>query len=138
MIPGGEVYPFSLMNPVAGVLGFLPLLPISLSFKQASVAGLGLLDTAATVNVLPHDIGLKLGAVWDQQTTTVQLTGNLASVEARGLIVTGTVGQFPAARLVFAWAKVNTVPLILGHVNFFLEFNAYFSRSSGFFEIKPK
>jgi hypothetical protein len=41
-------------------------------------------------------------------------------------------------RVVFAWAQVNTVPVILGQVNFFLEFDACFSRSSGVFELKPK
>ncbi len=138
MIPGGEAYPFISMNPAAGLLGMLPVLPISLVLQQQSVAVLGLLDTAATVNVLPHDIGLQLGAVWEQQTTPVKLTGNLASVEARGLIVSGTVGRFPPVRLVFVWAQVNTVPVILGQVNFFLEFDAYFSRSSGVFEVKPK
>lgn len=39
-----------------GVLGRLPLLPISLVLRQQTVAVLGLLDTAATVNGLP-DVG---------------------------------------------------------------------------------
>lgn len=134
MIPGSEAYPFVPMNPAVGLLGFLPLLPITLTLQQQSAAVLGLLDTAATVSVLPYDIGLQLGAIWDQQTTPVQLTGNLASV----LVVSGTVGKFPSVLLVFAWARVNTVPIILGQVNFFLEFDAYFSRSSGVFEVKPK
>jgi hypothetical protein len=138
MIPGAEVYPFVPMSPAAGALGLLPLLPISLELQRRSVSVLGLLDTAATVSVLPHDVGLQLGAVWEQQTTTVQLTGNLAAVEARGLIVAATVGRFPPVRLVFAWARVNAIPVILGQVNFFLEFDAYFSRSSGVFEVKPK
>lgn len=29
MIPGGETYPFALLNPSAGVLGLMPLLPIT-------------------------------------------------------------------------------------------------------------
>lgn len=138
MIPGGETYPFALLNPSAGVLGLMPLLPITLALQQQSVAVLGLLDTAAAVNVLPYDIGLQLGAVWEQQTTAVRLTGNLAAVEARGLVVWGMVGRFSPVRLVFAWAQANTVPVILGQANFFLEFDAYFSRSSGIFEVKPK
>jgi hypothetical protein len=114
------------------------MLPLTLMCGQQAVSVMGLLDTAATGNVLPYDVGVQLGADWSQQTTTVQLTGNLASIEARGLILLGTVGRFPPVRLAFAWAKVNTVPLLPGQVNFFLEFDAYFSRSRGVFEGKPK
>ena len=63
----------------------MPLLPLRLELPAHSVSVLGLLDTASAVNVLPLDIGFQLGAVWDDQKTTVQLTGNLASVPARGL-----------------------------------------------------
>jgi len=138
VIPGAEQYPYVQVDPAAGPLGLMPYLPLTLTFKQQSVSVMGLPDTGATVNVLPYDVGLQLGAVWDQQTVVVQLTGNLASVEARGLILLGTVGRFPPVHLAFAWAKVNSVPLLLGQVNFFLEFDAYFSRSRGVFEIKPK
>ena len=116
----------------------MPLLPLSLRLGQATVAISGLLDTAAAVNVLPYAIGIQLGAAWDRQTTSVQLTGNLAAVEARGLVVEGIVGQFPPVQLVFAWTQANTIPVLLGQVNFFLEFDAWFSRSQGVFEIKPK
>jgi hypothetical protein len=138
MIPGGESYPFLPTNPSAGPLSLMPLLPLSLELPTKSVAVLGLLDTASAINVLPHDIGLQLGAVWSQQTMAVQLTGNLASVPARGLLVSAKVGKFPPVRLAFAWAQTSNVPLILGQLNFFAEFDAYFSRSSAIFEVKPK
>ncbi len=126
------------MNLAAGPLGLMPLLPLRLEMPPHSVAVLGLLDTASAVNVLPYDVGVQLGAVWAHQTTSVQLTGNLASVPARGLLVSAIVGRFPPVRLAFAWAQTNTIPLILGQVNFFAEFDAFFSRASGIFEIKPK
>jgi hypothetical protein len=138
MIPGGETYPYLPMNLAAGPLGLMPLLPLRLEMLPHSVAVLGLLDTASAVNVLPYDVGVQLGAVWAQQTTSVHLTGNLASVPARGLLVSAIVGRFPPVRLAFAWAQTNTIPLILGQVNFFAEFDAFFSRASGIFEIKPK
>src|SRR5438552_10636116 len=84
MIPGSETYPFLPTNPAAGPLGLMPLLPLRLELPPHSLAVLGLLDTASAVNVLPYDVGLQLGAIWNQQTTAVQLTGNLASVPARG------------------------------------------------------
>jgi hypothetical protein len=138
VIPASEQYPYISLNPAAGPIGLLPYLPSTRTLQKQSVPVLGFLDTAATVNVLPNDIGLQLGAVWSQQTTVVQLTGNLASVTARGLVVRATVGQFPPIVLAFAWAQANTVPLLLGEVNFFMDFDAYFSRSRGIFEVKPK
>jgi hypothetical protein len=138
MIPGSETYPFLPISPAAGPLGLMPLLPLRLELPPHAITVLGLLDTASAVNVLPYDVGLRLGAVWAQQITSVQLTGNLATVPARGLVVSATVGRFPPVRLAFAWAQVSTIPLILGQVNFFAEFDAYFSRSTGIFEVKPK
>jgi len=66
------------------------------------------------------------------------LTGTLARLEARGLILSARVGQFTPVRLAFAWTQSNDVPLILGQINFFLEFDVFFSRSQLFFEVRPK
>ncbi len=112
-------------------------MPIILQAAQ-TVAVSALLDTGAAVNVLPYNIGLQLGFIWDQQTTTVELTGNLASVEARVILITATVAQFPPVRLAFAWAKQDTIPVILGQVNFFMEFDICFFRSRAQFEVKPR
>jgi hypothetical protein len=66
------------------------------------------------------------------------LSGNLAACEARALIVSAVVGNFPAARLAFAWARTDAVPVLLGQVNFFMEFDVCFYRSRSFFEVRPK
>ena len=79
-----------------------------------------------------------MGAVWEQQTAAVQLSGNLAACEARVLVVSAIVGNFPAVRLAFAWARTDAVPILLGQVNFFLEFDVCFFRSRSIFEIRPK
>lgn len=113
------------------------MMPITLQAAQ-TVAVSALLDTGAAVNVLPYNIGLQLGFIWDQQTTTVELTGNLSSVEARVVLITATVAQFPPVRLAFAWTKQDTIPVILGQVNFFMEFDICFFRSRAIFEVKPK
>jgi len=98
----------------------------------------GLLDTGATVNVLPYQVGLDLGAVWEQASVPVQLTGNLAQFEARALIVSALVGRFAPVRLVFAWTQATNVPVLLGQVNFFMEFDVCFYRSQLAFEVRPK
>jgi hypothetical protein len=132
-----ESYPFVERDPTLGVASLAPFLPISLLGPQ-SVSVLGLLDTGATVNVLPYAIGEQLGAVWEQQTTPMTLSGNLAACEARALIVSAVVGKFPTVRLAFAWAKTDAVPVLLGQVNFFMEFDVCFYRSRSWFDVRPK
>jgi hypothetical protein len=138
MMPQAQQFPFLALNPTAGSVGLFPILPLQLAIGSQTVSVLGLLDSGALVNVLPHDLGLQLGADWDQQSTHVQLTGNLAQYEARGLVVTATVAALPPVHLVFAWTKSNIVPLLLGQMNFFLEFDVCFFRARGIFEVKPK
>ena len=75
---------------------------ITLIYQERSVAVSGLLDTGAMVNVLPYQMGVDLGAVWDQQTTRLRLTGNLAQLEAQELLVSAVVGKFAPVRLAFA------------------------------------
>ena len=116
----------------------LPFLPMILTYQGRSVSISGLLDTGATVNVLPYDLGMALGAVWEQLPTSVQLTGNLGGYEARSLIVSATVEPFTPVKLVFAWTQHRHVPVILGQMNFFREFDVYFFGSQSVFEIAPK
>lgn len=130
-------FPYVQRDPLARATGLAPMLPITLQ-GNGSVDVQGLLDTGASVNVLPHQIGLDLGAVWDQQTHLIPLTGNLSQYEARVLFLTGIVWTFPPVKLAFAWTKADHVPLLLGQVNFFMEFNVCFFRSQGHFEIQPK
>ena len=78
------------------------------------------------MNVLPYSVGTELGYVWERQTTALSLTGNLAQYEARVVLVQAVVGQFEQAQLMFAWTQATNVPLILGQVNFFMEFDVCF------------
>jgi len=138
MLVKAQRFSFTEINKSLRAASSLPYLPLTLRYQSTSLPVSGLLDTGATVNVLPYDIGRRLGVVWDQQTTPVHLTGNLARFEARALVVSATVGEFAPVRLAFAWTRANNVPLILGQVNFFLEFDVCFFRSQKIFEVKPK
>ena len=113
----------------------LPTIPITLSHAGFSVIANALLDTGSAVNLLPYDIGLQLGAIWEEQTVRLPLAGNLASVEARGVFVLVQIGNLEAVRLAFAWAQSSQVPLILGQTNFFREFDVCFQRSRCTIEI---
>jgi hypothetical protein len=108
----------------------LPTIPIILSYANSSISANALLDTGSTVNVLPYDIGLQLGAIWDNQTVRLPLAGNLAKVEARGLFVQVQIGNLEPVRLAFAWVETSNVPLILGQTNFFREFDVCFERTA--------
>jgi hypothetical protein len=133
-----ERYPFIPSDAALGEASFRPYLPLTLSYQKGSVTASGLLDTGATVNVLPHLLGVELGYEWERQTTALSLTGNLAQYEARVVLVQAIVGQFEPVPLVFAWTQAANVPLILGQVNFFMEFNVCLYRSQLQFEITPK
>jgi hypothetical protein len=137
-MPDAERFPFVEMRPYLGEASRLPYLPISLSFQGRTMSVSGLLDTGSAVNVLPYDVGLRLGAVWEQQTIRVRLSGSLAAEEARALVVSATVGRFPSVPLAFAWTRSNVVPVILGQVNFFLEFDVCFFRAQSAFEVKRR
>jgi len=133
-----EQFPFVEMDPAVGAISRMPLLPLMLSRDQQNVTVTGLLDTGAAVNVLPHSLGVQLGAVWEQQTIPVRLTGNMAGIEARVLLVTCQVGHFAPVRLAFAWAYSDAMPVLLGQTNFFQEFDVCFFRARSIFEIRPK
>lgn len=110
----GERYPFISSDAALGEASFRPYLPLTLSYQQGSVTASALLDTGASVNVLPYLAGVEIGYEWERQTTALSLTGNLAQYEARVVLVQAVVGQFEPIQLVFAWTQATNVPLILG------------------------
>ncbi|HSB73192.1 MAG TPA: hypothetical protein VLH58_01745 [Candidatus Methylomirabilis sp.] len=136
--PPTERFTYVEVDPSLGSASALPYVPIILGYGEREMSASGLVDSGATLNVLPYDLGLRLGAVWEQQTVPVPLAGNLVDSEARAIVQRGTVGRFAPVRLAFAWTRSNRVPVILGQVNFFLEFDVRFSRSRFFFDITPK
>ena len=122
----------------AGETSLVPYLTLTLSSQDASILTSGLLDTGASVNVLPYEIGVQLGLNWNDNNTSVTLAGNLAKFAAKGIILSATIDQFAPATLVFAWTKAENIPLLLGRINFFQEFDVCFYGSQLVFEIAPK
>jgi hypothetical protein len=132
-----QQFPYVPRDPSLGIASLAPMLPLSLIGSQP-VASAGLVDSGAAINVLPYALGVQLGFDWAQETRSVELSGNLVSVEARVVVLSAVIGNFPPVRLAFAWAQTDTVSVILGQVNFFLEFDVCFFRSRGLFEVRPK
>ena len=131
-------FAFTEVDPDLGTLSTLPYLPLVLTYQNQSINVSGLLDTGSSVNVLPYEMGLRLGAVWERQRLSVPLGGNLARFEARALVLTANVERFSSVELAFAWTQDKNAPLILGQMNFFLAFDVCFYRAESAFEISPK
>jgi hypothetical protein len=135
---GAAAFPFMDATPAQPGTSLMPLMPFVLSHGEHQLSVVGLLDTGGAVNVLPYSLGEQLGLRWDEQLTPIVLTGNLARLPARGVVLSASVAQFAPVRLVFAWTQADDVRLILGQTNFFLEFDACFFRTRLEFEVKPK
>jgi hypothetical protein len=131
----GQRYSFTERIDSLGRSVIMPYLPLILTLENRSLEVMALLDTGASVNVLPYEIGVQLGAVWENQTVSIPLSGNLARGDSRGLIVSGTIAQFSPVLLAFAWTELSDAPVILGHMNFFAEFNVCFYRHELAFEV---
>ena len=119
----------------------MPLLPVIFTIDGTITDSLALVDSGSTVNVLPYSIGLSLDAVWENQSTRMQLTGNLSQFEAGGLFVyvsIPSVTQDLFVRLLFAWTKAEIARPILGQTNFFDEFDVCFFKSDIFFDVTWK
>lgn len=129
---------YSTTDPLQDESDSLPRLPIILRYGQQHVTTVGLVDSGATINVLPYKLGSQLGAIWDDRKATIRLAGALGKLAAMPLVVTAEIGDFPPSKLAFAWVRTDDAPVILGQMNFFLEFEVCFFRSELAFEVKPK
>ncbi len=133
-----EIFEYRVADRIRGNDGLMPYLEARLIHKDKSVMTSALVDSGASVNVLPFAVGNQLGLIWDEQTVMVKLTGNLAKTEARGIVLTVHVGNLPAKRLAFAWTRADDVPLLFGQVNFFMEFDVCFFRNRQQLQVSVK
>ncbi len=86
-------FPYIVTRNLKGEGILRPQMPLILTYRNESREAMGLLDTGADVNVLPYDLGIALGAVWEAQDTIVELSGNLAHYEARGIVMNAKIGD---------------------------------------------
>lgn len=129
-------FPYTVTASTQNEFDSLPRLPLTLQVDHRRVEVVGLVDSGATVNVLPYDIGLQLGELWEDRKATIKLAGNLGGFAAQPVFAMATIGDLVPIRLVFAWTRSNNVSLILGQMNFFMEFEVCFFRKQREFEIK--
>ncbi len=117
--------------------GGMPRIEIHLSHGEELISVSALVDSGAAVNILPFDIGLKLGLTWETQTFPLNLEGTLANTQAHAVLLRAELDPFPSVEMAFAWANKPSpeIPMLLGQVNFFQEFNVFFYGHQQAFEI---
>lgn len=130
MTPPVARFPYRPFVTKDGSSGPAPLVPVRLG---VAAPVLGLLDTGATVSVLPYSLGIALGLDWNGPHPPLRLGGNLAARPAKGVTVLAEVAPFAPVRLAFAWSASDDAPLLLGRTNFFAEFDACFYQTGGEF-----
>ena len=131
-------FKYSTTSPSQNEFDSLPRIPLTLRRGSQGIEAVGLVDSGATVNVLPYELGLELGVIWDERRAIIHLAGNLSNQSAIPFSATVEIGDFAPTELVFAWVRSPNAPLILGQTNFFLEFDVCFYRSKAEFEVNPK
>lgn len=100
-----EQFSYVERDPALGAASLAPMLPVKLIGRQSFETS-GPLDSGATINVLPFDLGNQLGFDWDQENRSVQLSGNLA-------LVGGACHRRPGGR---GKSSSSTARLCLGEV----------------------
>jgi hypothetical protein len=114
-----------------------PILPLTLRANGRQIDTHALVDSGADVNVLPWSVGTSLGFVWQPNKATIRVAG-ITQGAAMPILLSADFGDIQAARLAFAWCQSDSVPLVLGQTNFFMEFDICFFRSRSEFQIVPK
>lgn len=114
-----------------------PMLPLTLRANGLQHEATALVDSGADVNVLPWSIGASLGLVWQPNKATIRVAG-IALGAAMPVLLSADFGEVRGATMAFAWCQTDSVPLVLGQTNFFMEFDICFFRSRGEFQIVRK
>jgi hypothetical protein len=134
-------HPFA-YTPIQGVSGLtwhMPIVTLSLTHQERRISVSALVDSGAALNILPYDDGLRLGLNWQAQTFPLDV-GGLLNCPAYAVLLQAQIDPFSPVNLAFAWVEKPSqqVRTLLGQINFFQEFDVWFSGSQQIFEIAPK
>ncbi len=95
----GEQFPYRDRDPASSGLDLMPDLPIVLRHQTHSLSAVALVDSGASISVLPYSLGVQLGFDWNAQKAHITLAGTLAHIGTRGIVVDAAVGQLAPVRL---------------------------------------
>ena len=118
----------------------MPLIDIQLSSGSNGLVVSALVDSGSSLNILPFDVGIELGLIWEQQSFPIDLGGVLKDSQAYGVLLRAQIADLEPTRLAFAWVNKpsSEVRPLLGQVNFFQEYDVHFYGNQKFFEIDLK
>ena len=108
---------YTVGDPSISDASLIPYARARLFSKTTSVESIGLLDSGASVNVLPYRLGCDLGLDWSAQKTDVQLGGNLSGWEARAVLLNLKIEQLTVVPLVFSWSRNEAVTFVWFYEN---------------------
>jgi hypothetical protein len=129
-MPAWKRFPYT--PPSGAGKGLLPFAQVILISRISGFRGDALLDSGATVSVLPHSVGITLGFDWHAERPLLPLGGNLAKHEAKSVLLQVALEGFPPQLMSFAWSRSESVPIILGQRNFFDVFDVRSSEAKYF------
>jgi hypothetical protein len=80
----------------------MPLIDIQLSNSSNSLIVSALVDSGAALNILPFDVGIELGLVWEEQTFSIDLGGVLIGSQAYAVLLEAQISNMQPKQLAFA------------------------------------
>lgn len=115
--------------------GRLPYLRVRLFGPKTSLEVLALVDSGASISVLPFSVGEKLGYNWEES-LSIQITGNLSAAQSKLIAARVRVPEVGSTSVAFAWTQSPLGKVILGQEDFFDTFDIHFRGSRKTFEIQ--
>lgn len=117
-----------------------PLVDIQLYHAGYELTVPVLVDSGADISMMPYDIGLELGFIWEEQTYPIDLGGMMRGVPAFAVLVRGEIAGLPEKALVFAWAQKSSSEcrFVLGQMNFFQQYKVTFEGYKNTFDISSR
>src|SRR5262245_13663376 len=119
-------FPYLMRIPGGTTVDLMPLLPIELQRNSKRIKAIALVDSGATMNVLPCSLGATLGVDWDSLPSPTSVGGAGGQVPGKVLAVDAFINGFPPVSLLFSWLKSDSFPFVLGQTNFFMLFDVCF------------
>lgn len=110
---------------------YLPMVWVRLGLQHELLA---LVDTGASVNVLPHSVGLHLGLDWNSSSDGPEIGGSIAGVSKKVKLLF-KIRDFDALEMEFCWLFHDRARVILGHDDFLKNFDVCFSTCNRVFSI---
>ncbi len=102
---------------------YMPMVWVRLGLKHELLA---LVDSGASVNVLPHSIGLQLGLDWDSALDGPEIGGSVAGASKKVKLLL-KIREFDPLEMEFCWLVHDRARVILGHDDFLKNFDVCFS-----------